>query len=102
MKRSRRGRSDSSTYISLGVELERSLTAYAVAAAAAGVSALALASPAEGKVVYTPAKTQIAFRDPVPLDLNHDGISEFSFLRFPDSGGSFMILVYKGSNEVWG
>jgi hypothetical protein len=51
---------------------------YALAASAAGVGLLALAQPAEAKIVYTPAHIHIKMNgDMVPLDLNHDGIVDF-------------------------
>ena len=51
------------------------LNMYAVAAGAAGVGMLALAQPAEAKIVYTPANTPIRFV--VNLDLNNDGLPDF-------------------------
>jgi hypothetical protein len=45
-------------------------------AGAAGVSALALTLPADAKVVYTPANVQVSGK-PLPIDLNHDGITDF-------------------------
>jgi hypothetical protein len=59
--------------------LDKRFTAYAVAASAAGVSLLALVQPAEGKIVYTGASSEIAPNAVLPLDLNHGGQSEFSF-----------------------
>lgn len=62
----------------LGQELERSLSAYAAAALSAGVSLLAITRSAEAKIVYTPANVKIPVNGgPVPLDLNHDGITDF-------------------------
>jgi len=62
----------------LDPELEKSLTAYAGAAVAAGVSLLALAKSADAKIVYTPADVEIPINGgPVLLDLNHDGITDF-------------------------
>jgi hypothetical protein len=60
--------------------LEKSLSAYASAALAAGVSVLAMTNPAEARIVYTPAHTKIPFNEnaPVHLDLNHDGIADFN------------------------
>ncbi|HXM61633.1 MAG TPA: hypothetical protein VN950_12330 [Terriglobales bacterium] len=56
------------------------LNAYALAAGAAGVGMLALAHPAEAKVVYTPANIPITQNGgAVELDLNHDGINDFQF-----------------------
>ena len=60
-------------------KIEKRLATYAAAASAAGVSALALAQPAEAKVVYTPANTPIKFASNMKLDLNHDGIPDFGF-----------------------
>lgn len=48
---------------------------YAIAAAAAGVGILALAPPAEGKIVYTAAHKNAITG--IMLDLNHDGIADF-------------------------
>lgn len=56
------------------------LNAYTRAATAAGVASLALAQPADGKIVYTPAHIRIAVNHGVAeLDLNHDGINDFRF-----------------------
>ena len=88
--------------------LERSLSAYAAAASAAGVSLLALSPSAEAKVVYTPAHTSIPFKGaPVPLDLNHDGVVDFSFRNYSVSagGGNGAFILNgsnKGSNAMWG
>jgi len=51
---------------------------YALAASAAGVSLLALTSPAaEAKIVYTKAHQVIGANGIYDLDLNHDGIVDF-------------------------
>jgi len=60
-------------------DLDRRLTAYALAAGAAGVGMLALAQPAAGKIVYTKAHKVINPNSLVHLDLNHDGIADFDF-----------------------
>jgi len=53
------------------------LRMYALAASAAGVGVVALAQPAEAKIIYTPADESIG---PITyLDLNHDGINDFKF-----------------------
>lgn len=62
----------------LSESVHHQLNTYALAAGAAGVSALALAQPAESKIVYTPAHEVIGPYYAVQLDLNHDGISDFS------------------------
>jgi hypothetical protein len=89
--------------------LSRHLSQYALAASAAGVGILALAQPAECKIVYTPAHTTIpANGGPVPLDLNHDGIADFSFVnsRWAGSEGAFRELLSVQAksqrNEIWG
>jgi hypothetical protein len=65
--------------VSLSSALEKSLLAYASAAVAAGVSLLAMTNSVEAKVVYTPAHTNIPVNTgSVLLDLNHDGIADFS------------------------
>ena len=70
MKRSRKT-------ASLSKSLNHQLNSYALAASAAGVGVLALASPAEGKIIYTPAHIIIGAGQTYKLDLNHDGIVDF-------------------------
>lgn len=66
----------------LSPDLDKGLMGYAVAAGAAGVGLLALAQPAEAKIVYTPSNIPITVNGPaVQLDLNHDGIADFSFFN---------------------
>ena len=58
----------------LSDSVHHQLSIYALAAGAASVGMLALAKPAEGKIVYTPANVVIGYGG-VPsyqLDLNHD------------------------------
>jgi hypothetical protein len=61
--------------------VERRMTSYALAAATAGVSLLALAPPATGEVVVTKTNLIVGFggNTPVSIDLNHDGINDFQF-----------------------
>ena len=54
------------------------LNKYAVAASAAGVGML-VATPVQAKIVYTPAHLRIPPNSSIQLDLNHDGINDFSF-----------------------
>jgi hypothetical protein len=56
-------------------KVDKDLLAYAAAASAASVSLLALAQPAEAKIIYTPVHKSIG--SSTPLDLNHDGIVDF-------------------------
>jgi hypothetical protein len=89
----------------LGSVLERRLVAYA---AAAGVGCLAAPEAAEAKVVYTPAETVILFPSTVPIDLNHDGIADFSFVNYGGSGccgefgRSLQLQPIDRSNRMWG
>jgi hypothetical protein len=76
----------------LSESLQRHLNAYALAASAAGVGMLALAQPAEAKIVYTPAKVRISLEHPLKLDLNHDGITEFSI---------FVTYFFSSSEVTW-
>ena len=68
----------------LSESVHHQLNAYALAAGAAGVSLLALADPAQAKIVYIPG--HVTFGGSTPdgpssyyLDLNHDGIPDFMF-----------------------
>ncbi len=53
------------------------LNMYALAAGAAGVGVLALARPAQAKIVYTPAHEVIGANGVYNLDLTHDGTVDF-------------------------
>jgi len=61
--------------------VQHRLNMYALAASAAGVSALALAQPAEAKIVYTRAHIVLPGQSNswCYLDLNHDGVMDFKF-----------------------
>jgi len=64
---------------------------------------LALAQPAEAKIVYTPAHTKIPFMDPVYIDLNHDGKKDFQFYWAVQDVGSFLnVHPVNSYNQVWG
>jgi hypothetical protein len=62
----------------LSAKLEKRLTAYVAAASAAGVGLLALAQPAEAKIVYTSANKKFVNQS-FAIDLNHDGKNDFIF-----------------------
>jgi hypothetical protein len=61
----------------LSESLHKRLSAYALAASAAGVGVLALAQPAEARIVYTPIHHVIGPKSHYNLDLNNDGIVDF-------------------------
>jgi hypothetical protein len=63
---------------SLPESVQQQLNMYALAASAAGVGILALAVPAEARIVYTSAHHVIAEGSHYNLDLNHDGITDFT------------------------
>jgi hypothetical protein len=58
--------------------LQRKLSLYALAAGAAGVGVLTSSSPAEGEVVYTPVHQVLGRNQKYAIDLNHDGITDFT------------------------
>ena len=63
----------------LSESIHQQLSMYAFAASAASVGMLALASPAEAKIVYTPANIKIVQTAACfTFDLNHDGIPDFA------------------------
>ncbi len=75
----------------LSDSVHQHLNMYTRAATAAGVGIMALASPAQAKVVYTPANIPIAPNAGlVELDLNNDGINDFGLSN-----------VYKGTQGNW-
>jgi hypothetical protein len=93
--------------VRLRAGLEKSLSAYAAVSAAAGVSLLALNPPAEAKIVYTPAHISILNKKPYPLDLDHDGVTDFLLSNVLWEGSaSFVQGVRAGAsnpgNGVWG
>jgi hypothetical protein len=99
----------------LSDSLQRHLNAYALAASAAGVGMLALAQPAEAKIVYTPSNKKIPRCREHPelcyrLDLNHDGTPDFTIPWYPGTRrfgalGSYLLVrpaENRPDNKVWG
>jgi len=90
--------------------LHSQVTSYAMAASAAGVSLLALAQPAEGKIVYTQAQKVIPNDGYYNLDLNHDGKPDFVLANPSPSlnsaySATSSVLAYPfrlGANRVYG
>lgn len=98
MKRSSQSRRTPSRLSTLS---ERLLTSYVLAASSAGVSLLALARPAEAKIVYTPSNIKIesGLGHFTPLDLNNDGKPDFWFMKtYSHSSISFLDL-YRGPSQ---
>jgi hypothetical protein len=65
------------TPANLAESVHHQLNMYALAASAAGVGLLALASPAEAKIIYTPGRHVIGPHHSYNIDFNHDGITDF-------------------------
>lgn len=84
------------------------LNMYALAASAAGVGVLALAQPAEAKIVFTSTWVEILpGSGPVYLDLNNDGIADFQFSRHAYSTSfkrysTLRVMPQNQSNAIWG
>jgi len=84
----------------LSDSVHHQLSMYALAASAAGVGMLALAQPAEAKIVYTKAHLVIPAHGGYSLDLNHDGTADFSFANFlilSDTQGGFVYVAGAGN-----
>jgi hypothetical protein len=90
----------------LSESVHHQLNMYAVAARAAGVSLLALAQPADAKIVYTSAHQVIKVGHDFKLDLNHDGIADFRFLNtYGSQGGGLVdigVVNVNKQNLIWG
>lgn len=96
--------------VRLSSTLDKRLFSYAAAASAAGVSLFAATQSAEAKIVYTAANITVPANSSVKLDVNNDGIADFSFY-FYAYGPRRVPLGYfedavtidpsKTGNEVW-
>lgn len=94
-------------------KLAHRLNLYALCATAAGVSLAALAQPSEAKIIYTPAHHKLPINKAFNLDLNHDGITDFSLsashfvaktstVSGTEIRGSAFLHLPKKSNSVVG
>lgn len=84
---------------------QRRLTAYATAATAAGVGVLALATPSQAEVVYTPIHRQLraVFEGPpYKLDINGDGIPDFELINSTFGHGGNQSAKPGKQNQVLG
>ena len=83
----------------LSESLHRQLSLYALAAA--GVSALA--QPSEAEVVYTPIYQKISANEQFAIDLNHDGVTDFTIVnRLRRSNMQLKVLPAFGGYAVLG
>jgi len=87
----------------LSPSLVHRLNLYALAASAAGVASLAIAEPAEARIVYTPAHIRILVNRLTELDLNHDGIKDFHFRNIygTHKNSTLSVNASRSSNRVW-
>jgi hypothetical protein len=93
----------------LPTAMDRNLRVYSTAAFAAGVSMLALATPAQAEVVVTKKTIQIPLNPqngsgPVGIDFNRDGIRDFSaaiyYSAYPFSDHSLSIFPPNGGGAI--
>jgi len=79
--------------------LHRRLSLYALAAAGAG----ALVQPSEAEVVYTPIDQKIFANEQFAIDLNHDGVTDFTIVnRLHRSNMQLKVLPAFGGYAVLG
>ena len=80
------------TPASLSPLLHAKLNTYTLVAGAAGVSALALAPPVEGRVIFTSIHHVIKANQNYNLDLNHDGTTDITLKNILNSDTSYCSL----------
>jgi hypothetical protein len=106
-----KGSSESRIPSTLSEAVQHKLNLYALAASAAGVGILATAQPAEARIIYTKTHRVISPNTHYDLDLNHDGVTDFTLSAFYSTQkfGSDSISIYGGllaiipvNNGVWG
>jgi hypothetical protein len=98
------------TPLKLRDSVHQQVNMYALAATAAGVGMLALAPPAEAKIVYTRVNVTLPMNQYYALDLNHDGKTDFAFYGGTVCKGSrssvcsayLFVTPNAVENEIWG
>jgi hypothetical protein len=80
--------------------LHRRLDMYALAASAAGVGLVALAQPAEAKIVYTPSNIPINVNGGV-VDLDLNPRRGFLSLAKSETGLSRIQVCHQGKDSLW-
>jgi hypothetical protein len=105
------GNSTKRPVVGLNQRLEKKLISYALAAGAAGVGAMAFLPRAEAEVVFTKTWVPITPNTSITnLDLNNDGIVDFTISNFNKSCSSnsrcfeeiMNALAQNSGNAVWG
>jgi hypothetical protein len=86
----------------LSSRLEKNLAAYMATASAAGMGVLATVQPAQAKVVFTPANVTIAENSQYALDLNHDGVNDFTFSHFAYGNWDHLYATGQDANHIFG
>lgn len=95
---------------------EKKLMGYVALASASGVAILALAQSSEAKVIYTAAHQKLPLNTDYSLDVNGDGIADFTLFASSILGGArpkgktytfnsdaeLAIFAVTKSNQVWG
>jgi hypothetical protein len=86
----------------LSTSLRGKIDAYGIAATATAIGIAALASPAQGEVVYTVAHKEIG-RSGVAVDFNHDGIADIVIaagLNFYADGGGMVVYSHHSNRAL--
>lgn len=86
----------------LSERFSKRLTDYALVAGAAGIGLLGTAAPGKADIVYTKADIPFGTNSAIPIDLNHDGIADFTIFDFGGAGtGSFFgYRFFEGSGHL--
>jgi hypothetical protein len=91
----------------LSASLRRRLNAYAVVASATGAAMLALAPPSGAEIVFTHANGMVSRNGSLNLDLNHDGVVDFTIVEFAKgtslrSSQSLSVIPPQGNHVMCG
>ncbi|MFZ0319657.1 MAG: hypothetical protein WAL56_11070 [Candidatus Sulfotelmatobacter sp.] len=73
----------------LSKALQSELSAYVIAAGAAGAGLLAAAQPAAAQIVYTPVHSELNHDGAIRIDLNHDGLADLVIREIPSQNNGF-------------
>jgi hypothetical protein len=84
--------------------LHHELSVYALAAGVAGVGLLASSQPVDAQIVYTAAHSELDHDGVIPIDLNHDGLTDILIREIPYANDGFagnaLQAVPQSDNEV--
>src|SRR5277367_1830879 len=69
-------------------KLESRLLGYLTAAGAASIGLMAIAQPAEAKIIYTPL-ANVPLQSLTTIDLNGDGVADITFKFYETYHGAF-------------